>query len=191
MLSHVRLCANLWTVAHQAPLSVGFAKQENWSGLPCPPTQGLNLHLLCLLHWQVGSLPLVPPGKPPTHLIHRNVNRESGKMRQRRNMFPRRKRKQNGDKQSTYKKFAVTIILILILCVLVTQLSLTLCHTIYCSPPGSSVHGIIQARILEWVAVFYSRAPSSPRDQTWVSCIAGGFFTIWATREAPILLILI
>ena len=81
-----------WTVAHQAPLSVGFAKQEYWSGLPCPLTQGLNLRLLCLLRWQVGSLPLVPPGKSPTHLIHRNVNRESGKMRQRRNMFPRRKR---------------------------------------------------------------------------------------------------
>ena len=130
------------------------------------PTQGLNLHLLLLLHWQAGSLPLVPPGKPPTHIIHRNVNRESGKMRQRRNMFPRRKRKQNGDKQSTYKEFEVTIILILILCVLVTQLSLTLCHTIYCSPPGSSVRGIIQTRILQWVAVFYSRAPSSPRNQT-------------------------
>ena len=46
---------------------MGFSKQEYWSGLPCPPpgifrTQGLNPHLLCFLHWQVGSLPLVPPG---------------------------------------------------------------------------------------------------------------------------------
>ena len=52
-----------------APLSMGFSRQEHWSGLPCPPpgifqTQGLNLHLSCLLHWQVGSLPLTPPGKP-------------------------------------------------------------------------------------------------------------------------------
>ena len=53
-----------------------------------------------------------------------------------------------------------------------------------CSPPGSSVHGIIQARILEWVAIPFSRGSSWPRDQTWVSCIAGRFFTIWATREA-------
>ena len=51
------------------------------------------------------------------------------------------------------------------------------------SLPGSSVHGILQARILEWVAISYSRASSQLRDQTRVSCIAGRFFTIWATRE--------
>ena len=45
-------------------------------------------------------------------------------------------------------------------------------------------HGILQARILEWVAVSFSRGASWPRNQTRVSCIAGGFFTIWATREA-------
>ena len=52
-----------------------------------------------------------------------------------------------------------------------------------CSPPGSSVHGILQARILEWVAFPFSRGSSQPRDQTQVSRIAGDFFTIWATRE--------
>ena len=46
-----------------------------------------------------------------------------------------------------------------------------------------TVHGILQARILEWVAVL----PSQPRDQTQVSCIVGGFFTSWATREDPYL----
>ena len=51
-------------------------------------------------------------------------------------------------------------------------------------PPGSSVHGILQARILEWVAMPFSRGSSPPRDQTQVSCIADRFFTIWATREA-------
>ena len=51
------------------------------------------------------------------------------------------------------------------------------------SLPGSSVCGIFQARILEWVAISFSRASSRPRDWTWVSCIAGGCFTIWATRE--------
>ena len=50
-------------------------------------------------------------------------------------------------------------------------------------PPGSSVHGILQARILEWVAVPFSRGSSHPRDQTQVSCIAGRFFAIWATRK--------
>ena len=47
-----------------------------------------------------------------------------------------------------------------------------------CSPPGSFVHGILQARILEWVAIPFSRASSRPRDRAQVSCIAGRFFTI-------------
>ena len=52
-----------------------------------------------------------------------------------------------------------------------------------CNPPGSSVHGISQARILEWVAISFSKESSQTRDQTWVSCIAGRFFTNWDTRE--------
>ena len=52
------------------------------------------------------------------------------------------------------------------------------------SPPGSFVHGISQAKTLEWVAIPFSNGSSWPRGGTWVSCIAGGFFTIWATWEA-------
>ena len=52
------------------------------------------------------------------------------------------------------------------------------------SLPGSFAHGILQARILEWVAISSSRGSSQPRDQTQISCIAGRFFTFWATREA-------
>ena len=52
------------------------------------------------------------------------------------------------------------------------------------SLPGSSVHGIFLARIQEWVTISLSRGSSWPRDWTWVSCIAGRLFTIWATREA-------
>ena len=52
------------------------------------------------------------------------------------------------------------------------------------SPPGSSIHGISQARILEWVTTSFSRASSWPRNWTWISFIAGGFLTVWATREA-------
>ena len=52
----------------------------------------------------------------------------------------------------------------------VARLCLTLCNPIDCSPPGSSVHGNFHARILEWVAISYSREQSQPRDQTWVSC---------------------
>ena len=64
---------------------------------------------------------------------------------------------------------------------LVAQLCLTLCDPMHCSPLGSSVHEILQARIL---GSPFSRGPSQPRDQTWVSHIAGRFFTIWITREA-------
>ena len=67
--------------------------------------------------------------------------------------------------------------------VLVDQSCLTICNPMNCSPPGSSVHGILQARILEWVAIPFSRGSSQTRDQTQVCCIAGRFFTIWATRE--------
>ena len=59
------------------------------------------------------------------------------------------------------------------LCVLVTQLCLILCDSMDCSSPGSSVHGILQARILEWVAISFQN-----RDQTVISGIAGRFFTI-------------
>ena len=52
------------------------------------------------------------------------------------------------------------------------------------SPPGSSVHGIFQARILEWVAISFSRGTSRPRSRTWVSCIAGRFFTDSGTSKA-------
>ena len=60
-----------------------------------------------------------------------------------------------------------------------------LCNPMDCRPPGSSVHGTVQARILECVAVLFSRGSSRCKDQTWVSWIAGRFFIVWATREAP------
>ena len=52
-----------------------------------------------------------------------------------------------------------------------------------CTPPGSSAHGLLQARILDWVAISFPRGSSPPRDQTWVSCIADRFFTIWPKRR--------
>ena len=62
----------------------------------------------------------------------------------------------------------------------------TLCDPMDCSRPGSSAHGIFQAKVLEWGAISFSRGSSRPRGWTWVSCIAGRCFTVWATREAPI-----
>ena len=73
-----------------------------------------------------------------------------------------------------WKKWKVT---------LVAQLCPTFCDPMDCHPPGSSVHGSSQARILEWIAIPFFGGSSQPRDQTQVSCVAGRFF-IWATREA-------
>ena len=66
----------------------------------------------------------------------------------------------------------------------VAQLCPTICNPKDCSLPGSSVHGILQARILEWVIMPFNRRFSWPREWTWVSCIIGGFSTVWGTREA-------
>ena len=69
------------------------------------------------------------------------------------------------------------------MCVLVSHVRL--CHLMDYSPPGSFVYGIFQACILKWVAISFSRGSSRPRDRTWVSWIAGRWFTLWATRKAP------
>ena len=65
----------------------------------------------------------------------------------------------------------------------VTQSCPTLWDPMDCSPPGSPVYGIFQARILEWGAISFSGGSSRPRDRTWVSRIVGRRFTVWATRE--------
>ena len=66
----------------------------------------------------------------------------------------------------------------------VAQSSLTLCDPMDCSLPGSSVRGIFQAILLEWIAISFSRRSSQPMDWTQVSCIVDRCFTVWATREA-------
>ena len=66
----------------------------------------------------------------------------------------------------------------------VAQSCPTLCDPVDCSPPGSCIHGNLQARILEWVAISFSRGSSRPRDRTQDSCITGRCFNLWATREA-------
>ena len=73
LFGRVWLFVTLWTIARQAPLFMGFSSKN--TGVDCHtlfqeifPTQGLNLYLLCFLHWQAGSLPLAPPGKPTPSL---------------------------------------------------------------------------------------------------------------------------
>ena len=73
-------------------------------------------------------------------------------------------------------------------CVLVTQSCLTFCNPI--AYQTTVLYEILQARILEWVAIPFSRGSSWPRDWTLVSCIVGTFFTVWATGEVPLFLYL-
>ena len=142
-LSHVRLFATLWTVAHQAPPSMGFSRKKYWSGLPFPSPRDLP-----------------NPGIEPRDRTR--VYRIGGRCF---NLWATREAKKR-------KKVA--------------QSCPTLCNPMDCSLPGSSVHGIFQARILEWVAISFSRGSSQTRDWTWVFCIVGRCFTIWATREVKV-----
>ena len=69
----------------------------------------------------------------------------------------------------------------------VAQSCLTLWNPMDCSLPGSSIHGVFQAIILEWVATSFSRGSSQPRDRTQFSCIVDRRFTAWATRKTMFL----
>ena len=107
-----------WAVARQAPLSMGFSRQEYWSGLPGTPPRdrhdpGIEFTSLHLLYWQVDSLPLSHLRSP---ILSMKVKDSEG-----------------------------------------AQSCLTLCDPIDCSLPDSSVHGVLQARILEWVAISFSK----------------------------------
>ena len=122
LLSRVRLFATPWTVAHQAPLSMGFSRQEYWSESPSPspgdlPDQGWNLSIF---HFRWILYPL------------------------------------------SHQKVKVKVV--------------QSCPTLF-NPMDNTVYGILQATILEWVAIPFSRGSSQHRDRTQVSPITGGFFT--------------
>ena len=107
---------------------------------------------LCLLHWQADSLPL-------SHLGRRRTGQQG--------LYHLAL---GGEAICSWESESE-----------VPQLCPTLCDPMDCSIPGSSVHGIFRARVLEWVAMPFSRVSSQPRDQTQVSCIAGRLFIILAT----------
>ena len=124
MLSCVQLFATPRTTVHQASLSMEFSRQEYWSELPfsspgCLPNPGINLHLLCLLHWQADCLPLC-------HIY----------------------------------RYLLSIYVCVCVCVCVLN-CVWLCDLLDYSPLGSSVHGIFQAGILEWVVISFSMIQGS------------------------------
>ena len=146
--------------AHQAPPSLGFSRQEHWSGLPFPSP----MHESEKGKWSrlVMSDSQGPHGLQPTRLLRPWD-------------FPG-------------KSTGVGCHMCMLSCFEseseVAQSCPTLCDPMDGSLPGSTVHGIFQARVLEWAAISFSRVSSQTRDQTRVSCIADKRFTVWATREA-------
>ena len=93
-------------------------------------------------------------------------------------LYSQRKR---AETETQLLKLYVLKIKVCVCTVLVTQSCPTLCDRPDCGWLGFSVYGILQARILEWIDISFSRGTSQPRDWILVSCIAGRFFTIWAT----------
>ena len=90
------------------------------------------------------------------------------------------------DKESSILLTRTCFACILLSCFcLAAKLCLTLCDPMDCSPPGFSVHGISQTRILEWVAISLSSRSAWPRNQTHISCLADKFLTTEASEEAP------
>ena len=131
-LSRAQLLATPWTAAHQAPPSMGFARQEYWSGVPSP--------------------------SPLTHL-------------QRRFWDSPMLHYQQLSPFVCWVYSMVWICVCVCVCVCsVVQSCLTLCDLMDCNPPGSSVGGISQARILEWTPIHFSRESFRPKDLTCDSC---------------------
>ena len=92
---------------------------------------------------------------------------------------------QRTDLPITLKPVRDTILLVRIVLYWTSeQVKLLSCVRLFATPPVSSIHGIFQARVLEWVAISFSRGSSQPRDWTQVPRITGRYFIDWATREA-------
>ena len=201
--SHAPLFVTPWPVAHQAPLSMGFSRQEYWSGLPCPPPGDLP---------HPGIEPRSPASQvdslPPCHLgrprRRTDCNWESQEHSGRHFdpffsqwLFPASEylwiHQLSGpchinllkgiSPQDSHKKSGSCWHLLTFICasvvVLAAQSCPTLCDPMDCSPPVSSVHGILQARILEWVAIPFSRVDLYYKAQMcWLVFSAVG---LWET----------
>ena len=158
--------ATPWTAAYQAPPSMGFSRQEYWSGVPLPSPGNIfrtiqydRLHYWpqFFTHFCIHNFWHVTLGFFPLTLGSAMWLTLANWLRQ------------------------IWSVSVQKVKVLVAYSCLTLCNPM--DPPGSSAHGILQTRILEWVAFLFSRESSWPRDRTWVSCTAGRFFTVWAPRK--------
>ena len=148
-------CVMLWTVAHQAPLSMEFSRQEHWSGLPCPPPGNFpdpGIKLTSLMSpalaggffttsatWEAPIKVLVP-----FNLTYKTLY----------GMIVR------ANSYCVVSSSQCHWFLYAFVCVWQSLSCVQLCDPMGCSPPGSSLQGILQARILEWAAIFFSRGSS-------------------------------
>ena len=173
--SHVRLCATPQTAAHQAPPSLGFSRQKHWSGPPFPSPMHesekseVAQSCLTLSDPMVCSL----PGSSVHGIFQARVLE----------WVPL---------PSPIVPWLVTFFLFLSFVVVQSLSHIRLfCDLMYCSPPGSSVHGIFQAKILEWVAISFSKGFPPCRDLTCISCthllFCRWILYHWATKEALLL----
>ena len=150
-----------WTVARQAPLSMGFPRQEYWNGLQCPSP---------------GNLP--NPGTEPVSLASPALEGEFSTTESPGKGVHAQELSDFFSCTGTWAFCKQRDTSLLPFphcwhgCVLSRFSCVWLCDPMDCSPPGSSVCGILQARILEWVAMPFSRGSSQPRDQTWVSGVS-------------------
>ena len=142
------------------------------------PIKGWNPPLLRLLHQQVGSLPLVPPGKPrrKVEVTNGNLVIDIMKIKYYSCIW--------GSKWGCFIKMKILMLSTIL------SVKLLSCVRLFATP-WTAAHQVplsmrfFQGRILDLVAISFSRGSSQPRDQTQVSCTAGRSFTDWATREAP------
>ena len=168
-LSHVRLFAMLWTAAHQASLSIA----NSWSLLKLMSIESVmpSNHLILCHPF------LLPPLIFPSIRVFSN---ESVPMSQVAKVLAFQLQHRSfqwtllTNHHCSRKQF-VSIWLIS---------RVHLCDPMDHSPSGCSVHGILQARVLQWVAISISRESSWPRDWTWDSCIGRQILYHWAIREA-------
>jgi len=142
-------------VAHQAIPFMGFSRQEHWSGLPFPSPMHKKWKV------KVKSLSHVWLLATPWTAAHQAPP------------------SMGFSRQEYWSGVPLPSPIVVLVKAKITQSCPTLCDSM-----DYTVHGILKARILEWVAFPFSRGSSQPRNWTQVSRIAGGFFTSWATREA-------
>ena len=149
MLSHVQLFVTPWTVACQAPLSVGFSRQEYWSGLPFPSLKPHSKQRLKKKKENCSGYTRYEENRIKAHCKRDQITKEPSS---RRGSKGTTKQSENMKKKGNNKSLCMHAYSL--------QSCLTLCNPMGHGPPVSSVYGILQARILQWVAISPSRRSS-------------------------------